>query len=104
MTEQELNELTGLVYQSVTGLSLAEADVALDEARRTLWGTTFSGRPIPDAWEGPSPAIARALVHLPLDLAAQVLEETRLSIWLEGFPNARPNLFGRLLDSAKELQ
>ncbi|MFO1128497.1 MAG: hypothetical protein U1E66_08740 [Rhodospirillales bacterium] len=104
MTEQEVDELTGFAYQSVTGLNLVEADRVLDDARLMLWGSAFSGRPIPDEWEGPPPTIARALAHLSLDLAAQVLEQTRLAIWLEGFPNARPNLFGGLLDSAKELQ
>ncbi len=104
MTDKELDELTGFVFRSIVGLRFLDADTVFDEARRILWGCSFSGKPIPDTWEGPACTIARRLAHLPLDLVNQVIEEVRLSIWMVAFPNARPNLFGRLLDSATERQ
>lgn len=103
MTQKEIDDLADFVLTCIMGLNVVEADAVLDEARRTLWGCGFSGKVIPEEWQGPSFTIARRLAQLPLDRVSQVLEQVRLYLWQMAFPEARPNLFGGLRDSATEV-
>lgn len=99
MTEERIEAFARQAYEAISGVPLAEADYALDHARSLLWWHAFTGR---RAYEGlpetPGVRIARMLEGQPLDLVQQVLEQVRLHIWFEILPNAKPNLFGAVLE------
>lgn len=85
------------VEAELAGLTLGQADMVLDTARRLLWAAQFIGKelPLPPSvpTEFPAAVIARLLEGLTLEEVAEHLERTRMKIWLDAFPNATPQVF-----------
>ena len=97
MNERERHQIANILSEAVAGMRILEADAYIDEARRILWSAQFSGEKLSEVKDAPvnEPPwrMALALAGQPLDIATQILESSRLAMWLSCFPDATPNLF-----------
>ncbi len=96
----EPSALTQALYRELAGLSLAEADIALDMARLVMWHFTFATRDITATAEitRPSPAatrLAARLEGLSLQNATKEIEAVRLVLWVQCFAQVPESAFAR---------
>lgn len=92
------------------GLSLIDADIALDDARRYLWLKQFSGasdKALKERLAGPqlmvAARIAERLVSFVTPLEAeQVFLEARTALWVAEFAAIPESLFARQLQAHHE--
>lgn len=92
------------------GLTLIEADIALDDARRFLWFKQFSGasdQALKERLSGPQLAAATRIaerllgVVTPLE-AERVFHEVRTILWMSDFAAVPESLFARQLQAHEE--
>jgi hypothetical protein len=94
------------IVGALAGLTLGEVDKALDDARRVLWLTGFSGAPLSDAVAAASPSPA-AVAILPLLEGSTVhgvdalLTEVRFFTWMTAWSSVEGSAFaGRCRDES----
>jgi len=97
----EYADVKRAAMRHLVGMNHVEADRALDDARRLLWQSVFSGEP-PEAVNAvvsPSPAaaaIATILSGAPLVVGDRLIYDLRLAVWSTRFAADPFTLFGRL--------
>lgn len=82
-------EMEEAVHDALVGLNLHAADIALDEARRKIWGKAMLGMGVtagstPEIDEAAS-LIAQLLDGIPIQETVPYIEGMRCRIWSEGF-------------------
>ena len=101
MNQRDFDQKLHRVADLLTGLSIWDADAALDQGKRLLWGCQFGGKKLSDLEfspetlpeSDPSVRIAKELSGHALDKISEVIEHVRMSAWLIAFPNATPDIF-----------
>ncbi|HER25954.1 MAG TPA: hypothetical protein ENI69_02475 [Rhodospirillales bacterium] len=88
-------EIEKHIVQGINGLSVLDADKALDTLRRLVWANAFTGIELTNARgdlkDDALMNVARELVTLPMAEVACVLESVRLMIWKNGKPESNPH-------------
>jgi hypothetical protein len=82
------------LYKTLEGLSLADADAALDQARQVVWWFSFSGAGIEATVKAidPTPVAARIAQQLEgktIKSATELVEDVRLILWTSVFANVK---------------
>ncbi len=96
MNKAKKDELEGRIINGIYGLSIREADKALDSLRRLVWADAFTDADLSADNKvnyTPMLQLARELAKYPLGDSASVLESVRMAIWEITFPEAHPQLF-----------
>ena len=104
-TAQIVSELALRITDECAGLSLVEADIALDMARRYIWFRAFSGasdETLEKELAGGAyfPLARRIVSHLDSIAhhhleAEPVILEARIALWMQGFARIPGSLFAQ---------